>query len=88
MSASSETPLGIATSGASMFADALDAQAVPVTRVDWRPPMDGTNDDLSTVALDPLRRDANERAVNAVLDVQAMLVDVAPASEVLGQVGS
>ena len=80
----SEAPVGVATSGAGLFADALDAQAVPVTRVDWRPPMDGTADDLATVALDPLRHAANQRAVQAVLDVQAMLVDVAPASEVLG----
>jgi hypothetical protein len=79
-----EAVLGVATSGAALFADALDAQAVPVTRVDWRPPMEGTSDDLSTVALDPLRQAANERAVKAVLDVQAMLVDVAPASELLG----
>lgn len=77
-------PVGVATSGAGLFADALDAQAVPVTRVDWRPPMDGTADNLATAALDPLRHAANQRAVQAVLDVQAMLVDVAPASEVLG----
>ena len=80
----SEAPVGVVTSGAGLFADALDAQAVPVTRVDWRPPMDGTADDLATLATDPLRHEANQRAVNAVLDVQAMLVDVAPASEVLG----
>ncbi len=80
----SEAPVGIATSGAGLFADALDAQAIPVSRVDWRPPMEGTGGDLTTVALDPLRHAANQRAVQAVLDVQAMLVDVAPASEVLG----
>ena len=80
----SEAPVGVVTSGAGLFADALDAQAVPVTRVDWRPPMDGTADDLATLATDPLRHEANQRAVNAVLDVQAMLVGVAPASEVLG----
>lgn len=80
----SEAPVGIATSGAGLFADALDAQAVPVSRVDWRPPMEGTGNDIATVALDPLRHAANQRAVQAVLDVQAMLVDVAPASELLG----
>ena len=74
----------IATSGAGLLADALDAQAVDVTRVDWQPPMNGTTDDLATVALDPRRSDANARAVQAMLDVQATLVDVAPASEVLG----
>lgn len=80
----SDTPRGVATSGASLFADTIEAQAVPVTRVDWRPPMQGTSDDLATVALDPLRVEANDRAISAVLKVQAMLVDVAPASEVLG----
>ncbi|UYM06136.1 YlbE family protein [Solicola gregarius] len=74
----------IAAAGAGLLADALDAQAVEVTRVDWQPPMDGTAADLATVATDPRRRDANARAARAMLDVQAMLVDVAPASEVLG----
>ncbi len=77
-------PEGVAASGVDLFADAVDLQAVPVSRVDWRPPMDGTADDLAVVAADPLRRDANARAVQAMLDVQAVLVDVAPASEVLG----
>ena len=74
----------VATVGAGLLADALAAQAVDVTRVDWQPPMDGTADDLAVLAADPLRHDANARAVEAVLGVQAMLVDVAPASELLG----
>jgi hypothetical protein len=77
-------PEGVAATGVDLFADAVDLQAVPVSRVDWRPPMDGTADDLAVVAADPLRRNANARAVQAMLDVQAVLVDVAPASEVLG----
>lgn len=75
---------GIASAGASIFADALDSQAVPVTRVDWRPPMAGTDQDLATVATDPLRTAANQRAAEAILGAQAMVVDVAPASELLG----
>jgi len=70
--------------GADLFADSVAAQAVPVTRVDWRPPMVGTEADLATVAADPRRRDANARALAAMLEVTATLVDVAPASEVLG----
>ena len=77
-------PEGVAATGVDLCADAVDLQAVPVSRVDWRPPMEGTADDLAVVAADPLRRDANARAVQAMLDVQAVLVDVAPASEVLG----
>jgi len=77
-------PQHVVNVGAALFADAVEEQAVPVTRVDWRPPMPGTETDLATVALDPLRRDANARALAAVLGVRATLVDVAPASEVLG----
>jgi hypothetical protein len=77
-------PAAVATAGADLLAAAVESQAVPVERVAWQPPMEGTADDLATVATDPLRREANARAVDAVLAVQAMLVDVAPASELLG----
>jgi hypothetical protein len=78
------TPTHVVSAGADLFADAVASQAVDVTRVDWRPPMPGTESDLATVAADPRRRDANERALAAMLGVTAQLVDVAPASEALG----
>jgi hypothetical protein len=78
------TPEGVVGVGADLLADAVEAQAVPVTRVDWRPPMEGTEDDLATVAADPRRPEANARALAAVLEVTATLVDVVPASEALG----
>jgi len=78
------TPTHVVSAGADLFADAVAEQAVAVSRVDWRPPVPGTESDLATVAADPLRRDANERALAAMLGVTAHLVDVAPASEVLG----
>ena len=74
----------VATAGAEHLAAALEAQSVAVDRVGWRPPLPGTASDLATVALDPLRDAANRRALAAVLAVRALLVDVAPASEVLG----
>ncbi|QBR91925.1 DUF1116 domain-containing protein [Nocardioides euryhalodurans] len=77
-------PDRVVTTGADLLADAVAAQAVPVERVDWRPPMAGTEADLATVAGDPRRRTANEAALAAVLGVTAHLVDVAPASELLG----
>jgi len=80
----STAPEAVVNVGADLLADAIADQATAVTRVDWRPPMTGTEDDLATVAADPLRRTANERALAAMLDVTATLVDVAPASEVLG----
>lgn len=70
--------------GADLLADAIDTQAVQVTRVDWRPPMPGTEADLATVAADPRRPEANARALAAMLEVTATLVDVVPASEALG----
>ena len=79
-----DTPTAVVTVGTDLLAAAVESQAVPVTRVDWRPPMAGTEDDLVAVAIDPLRADANARALAAMLEVQATLVDVAPASEVLG----
>ena len=78
------TPTQVVGVGADLFADAVAAQAVDVSRVDWRPPMPGTEDDLATVAADPLRRAANEHALARMLGVQAMVVDVAPASDLLG----
>ncbi len=76
--------LHVVTTGAGLLADAVEAQAVDVTRVDWRPPMPGTEDDLARVLADPRRHDANARALAAMLEVTATLVDVVPASEALG----
>jgi hypothetical protein len=70
--------------GVDLLADAAESQAVDVTRVDWRPPMTGTEADLAAVSADPRRRAANEEALARMLGVQGMLVDVAPASELLG----
>ncbi|GAA1916682.1 DUF1116 domain-containing protein [Nocardioides lentus] len=78
----------VVTTGTDLLADALEAQAVTTERVDWRPPVAAPGSDvtadLARVALDPRRTDANARAVAAVLGVTAHLVDVGPASEVLG----
>jgi hypothetical protein len=74
----------VVNSGAGLLADAVEAQAVDVTRVDWRPPMPGTEADLARVLADPRRREANEQALAAMLEVTAHLVDVLPASEALG----
>ncbi len=78
------SPSHVVSAGADLFADAVAAQALAVSRVDWRPPMPGTEADLATVAGDPLRHAANQRALGAMLGVTARLVDVAPARDVLG----
>jgi uncharacterized protein DUF1116 len=74
----------VVAAGVDLLADAIETQAAPVDRVDWQPPMPGTEADLATVAGDPRRRDANAEAVRRMLDVRAHLVDVVPAREALG----
>jgi hypothetical protein len=74
----------VATAGVSLFADALRAQAVPVTEAAWQPPMPGTELDLATVLADPRRAAANAEAVRRMVAAGADLVDVRPAHEALG----
>src|SRR6478672_6113493 len=73
-----------AAAGASLFADALRSQAVPVTETDWQPPLDGTLDHLTRVMADPRRRDANSLALQRMTAAGADFVDVRPASEAVG----
>jgi hypothetical protein len=70
--------------GVELFADALAAQAVDVTRVDWHPPPAGTEDALARVAADTRRTPANSDAAARMLAAGATLVDVRPAAEVVG----
>jgi Protein of unknown function (DUF1116) len=72
------------TVGVDLFADAAQRQAARVTRVDWLPPMPGTEADLATVLADPRRASANAEAVQRVQAARAMLVDVVPAGQALG----
>lgn len=80
-------PPSVITAGIDLLTDALRAQAVPVTTVDFRPPVDdpaGTADALARVLADPRREAANATAISRMLAVRALLVDVLPASEALG----
>ncbi len=74
----------IISAGIDLLADAAEAQAARVTRVDWRPPMDGTSADLAQVMADERRVEANASAVRRMLETQAHLVDVMPAGDALG----
>jgi Protein of unknown function (DUF1116) len=77
------TPPAVVTAGAALLADALVQQAVEVAPVLWRPPA-GDPRSVAAVMGDPRRRDANARALAAMLGAEAHLVDVLPASEALG----
>ncbi|MEW9530343.1 DUF1116 domain-containing protein [Microbispora sp. NPDC049125] len=74
----------VITVGASVLEEALDRQAVPQTRVDWRPPLPGTSEALARVLADPRREQANATAVGRLLSARPQLVGVRPAREVLG----
>ncbi len=79
-------PPRVVAVGAQMFTDALTAQAVEVTQVEWRPPLGdvGTEEQLARVLADPRHAAANAQAVDRMLTAGAELVDVRPASEALG----
>jgi Protein of unknown function (DUF1116) len=74
----------VITAGVELLAAALEGQTVDVRRVDWAPPVAGTEDALTTVLLDPRRTQANADAVAAMTSARAELVDVRPASACLG----
>lgn len=74
----------VVAAGAPILAEALQQQAVRVERVDWRPPPDWAVDALNAVLGDPRHAAANATAVERMLAARPRLVDVRPASEVLG----
>jgi hypothetical protein len=78
-------PFRVVAAGVDLFADALVAQGVAVTRVDWRPP--GGGDPATAALLARLWRDevdaANREALARLNAAQPVLVDVRPAIEVI-----
>jgi hypothetical protein len=74
----------VITAGVELLATALEDQAVDVLRVEWQPPVAGSEDALAAVLLDPRRAEANRQAVAAMTSARASLVDVRPAAECLG----
>src|ERR687894_780270 len=76
-------PLSVATVGLDLFAEALQAQGVETTEIEWRPPV--VDLDPATLALfnNPSIEAANLEAVGRMMGAQPMLVDVRPAREAL-----
>ncbi|MBV9594936.1 MAG: DUF1116 domain-containing protein [Actinobacteria bacterium] len=72
------------TAGVDLLAEAVEAQAADVERVQWSPPMAGSASDLALVMADQRRDSANALALERLLAVRAHLVDVVPAREALG----
>jgi hypothetical protein len=73
------------TAGVELFADALAAQGVAVSRVDWRPPAGGAVEIAAILAR--LWRDeveaANRTALARLMAAEPVLIDVRPAVEVV-----
>jgi hypothetical protein len=76
-------PPHVIAAGVGLLANAAAAQAAEVTRVDWAPPLPGTEADLAAVLADPRRAAANALAVERMLAVRAQLVDVVQAGPAL-----
>ena len=75
-------PMPAINIGADLFADALDAQGIAVTRVAWRPPA-GDQQALRILLADPSVDAANKIAVERMLAAHPVLVDVQPARDVI-----
>jgi len=72
--------LAVVSVGVGLFADALGARGVPLSRVDWRPPATGC--DLSALWRDEVDV-ANGEALRRLRDARPVLVDVQPALAVV-----
>lgn len=69
--------------GANLFADALDEQGAPVTRVTWQPSADNSDETLSRLLGDPRVGAANQQAVQRMMSARPRLVDVRAAGEAI-----
>jgi len=74
----------VIAAGVGLLADAAAGQGARVTRVEWAPPMPGTEAALATVLADARRPTANALAVERMLGARAQLVDVVQAGPALG----
>ncbi len=78
-----DSPLHIIHVGADLFADALAAQDVPVTRVTWQPAAGNSDAALSVLLGDPRVDQANQEAIQRLMAARPRLVDVRPAGEAI-----
>ncbi len=80
-----DSPMRAVSAGASLFAETLAGQGVPVEQVDWRPPADGSAALAAQLGRlwDTEIDAANRVALRRLLDARQVLVDVRPAGEVV-----
>lgn len=75
-------PLAAITLGAELFATALEAQGVAVTRVAWQPPA-GEKEALATLLASQKVTQANAVAIERVLAAHPFIIDVQPARQAI-----
>jgi hypothetical protein len=74
----------VVTAGASLFADSLAAQLTTPSRVNWAPPVPGSDADLAAIAADPRTKPATAESVRRLTAANPQWVDVVPARDALG----
>jgi hypothetical protein len=79
-----DEPPAVVTAGASLFAEALSAQAAAPRDVQWAPPVPGTESDLAAIAADRRTGPASAESVRRLTTARPHWVDVIPASQALG----
>ncbi|MGH2736848.1 MAG: DUF1116 domain-containing protein, partial [Actinomycetota bacterium] len=74
----------VASAGVELFAEDLERRAVPVTRLDWRPPADGTDDALARLAHSAARiASANDESVARLQAARPILTGIGRASDLI-----
>lgn len=76
-------PLRAISIGANLFADALSAQGIPVTNIDWQPAPDESDAALSTLLNDARVERANQQAIERMMAARPRLIDIQPAAQVI-----
>ena len=78
----SKEPTTVINVGAELFAEALEAQGVPVARVAWRPPA-GDLQALAKLLASPEVDQANQVALERMLAAHPIIIDVRPAKSIM-----
>jgi hypothetical protein len=79
-----DEPPVVATAGIPLFADELRAQAAAPIEVDWAPPASGTEEALTTIALDRRSAAATAESARRMTTSRPFWVDVQPARDAIG----
>ena len=78
------TPVAAATAGVELLASGIEREGVPVERVDWRPPVEGSETALAALAAHSGGIAlANDAAVEVMQDARPLLVGIGTAGDLL-----